>query len=174
MAMTRADYTAAASRLCLACGMCCNGVLFHIVRLQPADSVKHLEAQGLKVKRKKREPYFNQPCPFLHSCTCGIYEMRPIRCRAFECRQLKRLENDETTEADAMLAIEEVKRRVANVEALLQHCGNTSTTVALAERYAQVLLDAEADESKPVHPQLASEMQSLNKLLNEEFRLAGS
>jgi hypothetical protein len=74
-----------AERLCTACGMCCNGVLFEIVRLQPQDSIKELEKLGMQVNRRKTEPYFKQPCRMLDGCSCTIYEQRPTRCRRFEC-----------------------------------------------------------------------------------------
>ena len=80
----------AAARLCSQCGMCCNGVMFHRVRLQPADSPKELAALGLKLKRKRGQHYLLQPCPAFQGTHCSIYASRPERCRLFECRQLQR------------------------------------------------------------------------------------
>ena len=159
------DIAAAASRLCLACGLCCNGVLFHIVRLQPGDSVKQLESLGMKLNRKKREPYFRQPCCFLKDCTCTQYEARPQRCRLFECQQIKRLALHEVTEAEAGRHIGEAKRCVAEVERLLLELGNTDTHLPLSERYLQVL-ESNAPDLQP----LIDEMDGLNALLNEHFR----
>ena len=158
------------SRLCTVCGLCCNGVLFHIVRLQPADSVKQLEALGMKVSRKKREPYFKQPCSFLNDCTCSHYAARPLRCRLFECRQLQRLADQQVTEDDVMHAIGDVKRRVANVEAMLQHAGNTSVHLPLSERYEQVLASSGHAGATTPRRQLIEEMTGLNQVLNHDFR----
>ena len=48
MVMPAAD-SSAASRLCTACGMCCNGVMFHTVRLQPRDlAFNYKEAYATK------------------------------------------------------------------------------------------------------------------------------
>src|SRR5438132_2396309 len=38
-----------AEDLCLECGLCCNGVIFADVRLQPGDDPKRLKALGLAV-----------------------------------------------------------------------------------------------------------------------------
>jgi Fe-S-cluster containining protein len=164
--MSAAEITDAASRLCTACGLCCNGVLFQIVRLQPNDSVKQLESLGLSVRRKKREPYFRQPCSFLNDCTCTQYAARPTRCRLFECQQIKHLAAHEVTESEARQRIDEAKRRVAEVERLLLELGNADVHLPLLERYLQALETA-APELQP----LIEEMSGLNALLNEHFRL---
>lgn len=164
--MSAAEITDAASRLCTACGLCCNGVLFHIVRLQPGDSVKELESLGMKLSRKKREPYFRQPCSFLNDCTCTQYASRPARCRLFECQQIKRLTVHEVTEAEAGRRIGEAKRSVAEVERLLLELGNADTHLPLLERYLQVL-ETDTLELQPI----IKAMSGLNALLNEHFRL---
>lgn len=159
-----------ASRLCTVCGLCCNGVLFHIVRLQQTDSVKELEALGMKVSRKKREPYFKQPCSFLKDCTCSNYAARPLRCRLFECRQLQRLADQQVTEDDVIHAIGDVKRRVAKIEAMLQQAGNTSVHLPLSERYEQVLASAGCAGATTARRHLIAEMTGLNQVLNHDFR----
>ncbi|MEN3941807.1 YkgJ family cysteine cluster protein [Prosthecobacter sp. SYSU 5D2] len=164
--MSDPDSTAAASRLCTACGMCCNGVLFHIVRLQPVDSVKALEALGMKLSRKKREPYFNQPCRFLNDCTCTIYESRPQRCRLFECRQILGLQAGDIAESEAEGRIAEVRALVRQVEALLEAHGNMENQRPLLERCTQLLQQGGETQMYP----LRHAMQGLNDLLNLHFR----
>lgn len=160
------ELSAAASRLCTACGMCCNGVLFHIVRLGPQDSVKELEALGMKLGRKKREPYFRQPCAFLKECRCQIYAARPTRCREFECRQLHLLAAREVTEDEVMQLIDEVKTRVARIEDLLGEAGNSASDEPLAERCAQVLEAGESEDGE-----LAQAMTGLSGMLSRNFRV---
>jgi Fe-S-cluster containining protein len=164
--MSASEIAEAASRLCTACGLCCNGVLFHIVRLQPSDSVKQLESLGMSVNRKKHEPYFRQPCRFLIDCTCTQYAARPERCRLFECQQLRRLAAGEVLETTSQLCIDEAKRRVAEVERMLLEVGNTDVHLPMLERYLQVL-EADAPSLQP----LIDEMTALNAMLNEHFRL---
>src|SRR6478672_8297246 len=107
------ETSAVAGRLCQACGLCCNGVMFHTVKLQPGDSHKALFALGLKLKKKKKEHYIEQPCPAFQGNQCGIYLQRPTRCRLFECKQLLRVAGGEQTEAVALENIRDVQRRVA-------------------------------------------------------------
>lgn len=152
----------AASRLCTACGLCCNGVLFEIVRIQPQDSVKALERLGMQINRRKTEPYFKQPCRFLNDCTCAIYEQRPTRCRRFECRQLKLLAEGEITEAEAAAKIAEAKAQVQRIQDLLAEAGDHAVDEALEERARRVLID---QTDTPLH----HEMQALKKLLNCDF-----
>lgn len=158
------DLRHAASRLCTACGMCCNGVLFEIVRLQPQDDMRHLERLGMQIYRKKKEPYFKQPCRFLEGCSCTIYEARPTRCRRFECHQLKLLAAEEITESDAMAKITQVKALVTKVQASLKELGDEAEQDSLEERTRRVLEQ---------HPEasLADDMRALKLLLNREFRV---
>ena len=164
--MSAAEITDAASRLCTACGLCCNGVLFHIVRLQPSDSVKQLEGLGMKLNRKKHEPYFRQPCTFLHGCTCTQYDARPARCRLFECQLLARLAAGEGSESNSRLAIDEAKQHVAEVERLLLSLGNVDVHLPLMERYLQVV-----ETPSPALEPLIAAVRALNAVLNEHFRL---
>lgn len=148
----------AASRLCTACGLCCNGVLFHIVKLQPADSVAALTSAGLQINRKKREPYFKQPCAQLQERTCGIYALRPQRCRLFECRQLQLVAVQSITEAAARACIEQALVLVAEIEAMLATAGDARVDLPLAERCA-------------IHgEELTAAMRELDTFLNEHFR----
>ena len=128
----------AASRLCTACGMCCNGVLFEVVKLHPSDSVKDLSDLGFQLKRKKREPYFSQPCAMLDGCICTVYAARPQRCRRFECRQITDLTNGSITETEAAERITHAKHLVQQVEAQL---APSATPLPLAERLRQAPAD---------------------------------
>lgn len=128
------DATEAAARLCTACGMCCDGTLFEIVNLQPSDSISSLEHLGMKLRRKKRSPYFTQPCVFLHDCVCGIYEHRPQRCRAFVCRQLARVLADPASESEALEHVGYAHQLVDKVKHSLSQVGEESTHLPLAER----------------------------------------
>lgn len=78
MAALRAPiHNSTAARLCAACGLCCNGVMFHTVRLQPGDVPPELAALGLKLKRKQRGDLILQPCPAYREERCSIYAQRP-------------------------------------------------------------------------------------------------
>lgn len=125
-----------ASDLCLDCGLCCNGVLFDLVMLQPGDHAKALSARGLKIKKGDR---FNQPCTALCGVLCGIYPHRPARCRLFVCRQIQLVTAGESTLGAAGERIREAKEKVARVEALLETTGSSNPRKPLAHRYATVM-----------------------------------
>lgn len=165
------DFAEAASRLCRDCGLCCNGVLFHLVRLQPGDSVRQLESLGLKLNRKKREPYFAQPCRLLHERSCSQYAARPVRCRLFECRQLRLLADGSCAETEARACVRDALRRVARVEELLARLGNTDAHLPLAERCAQTLALEFPGALAALAADLKAEMKALDEVLNESFRL---
>ncbi|MDR3403947.1 MAG: YkgJ family cysteine cluster protein [Chthoniobacter sp.] len=172
--MTAAEQPSAASRLCAACGMCCNGVMFHIVRLQPGDSPKELSALGLKLKRRKGENYIYQPCPAFCGSHCSIYAARPERCRLFACRQLQEVVAGTITEAAALEKIREAQRRVAEVEALLEKAGRTNVKRALFKRYEKIMAVPVDVISDPAGVELRSEltrlMHELDTFLDEGFR----
>lgn len=156
--------------------MCCNGVMFHTVQLQPADSAKELAALGLKLKRKKGENFILQPCPQYRNSQCSIYAVRPQRCRLFECRQLKRVVAGEITEAMAMEKIAEVQRRVAEVNAILHESGPTDAKRPLSKRCEKIMaepLDASSDQvAVNLRSELTRAMRELDALLDQDFRPA--
>ena len=163
-----ANPPSAAARLCAACGMCCDGVLFHSVLLQPGDSARALSALGLKTKRKKGQEFFRQPCPAHRGCGCAIYGQRPVRCRLFNCRQLLRVATDESTEARAMEIIAGARELVGRADALIGRVAETNPNRSLAQRCANALTTS---DPTPLHDELESAMRELESLLDREFRV---
>ncbi|MFA7234519.1 MAG: YkgJ family cysteine cluster protein [Terrimicrobiaceae bacterium] len=157
--------TSAAARLCAACGMCCNGVLFHSVLLQPGDSARALSALGLKIKRKT---FFLQPCPAHQGGRCAIYEQRPNRCRNFHCRQLLRVTAGETTEASALQKIARARHLADRVNALIARVADPNPNRAIAQRCANALTTT---DRTPLHDELESAARDLESLLEKEFRV---
>lgn len=173
--MSTPDFSAAASRLCASCGMCCNGVMFHFVRLQPADSPKALAALGLKLKRKRRQDCILQPCPAYRDTRCSIYSERPTRCRAFECRQLQQVGAGSITEAVAQEKITQAVALAAEVDSLLRQCGAANMKHPLSKRCETAMadpLDPSSEETTVQNRrQLSQAMQRLDALLDQEFRI---
>ena len=165
----------AASRLCAACGMCCNGVLFHTVQMQPTDSPRSLSALGLKLKRKRGQTCLQQPCPAFGDSGCSIYEARPVRCRLFECHQLKRLTAAEITEESALSTIQGARQQVTGIVALLEKLGGANSKHPLSKRWKAVLaipMDSSTDPTWVAdRDQLLRAIHELNALLDREFRI---
>ncbi|MEO6052825.1 MAG: YkgJ family cysteine cluster protein [Chthoniobacterales bacterium] len=167
-----------ASRLCAACGMCCNGVLFHTVRLQPGESPKELLSLGLKLKYKDRAQSLIQPCQAHRDSHCTIYEHRPQRCRLFECRQLRRVASGEITEEAALEKIHDTIGKVDSVNALFERMGNTNGKRPFTKRYKLIMatpVELSADpEILELRNQLTTAVNELDDVLNRDFRPEGT
>ena len=173
--MNTPEVPSATAYLCAQCGLCCNGVMFHTVQLQPGDSAKELAAHGLKLKRKQGRHFILQPCPAFRNSQCSIYAARPQRCRLFECQQLKRIAAGDITEALALEQIHEARRRVEQMNQLLQRAGRTNLKRPLSKRCEKALaepLDPSSNqEAGALRSRLTQAMQELNALLNDDFRI---
>jgi len=165
------EYISFEARLCAACGMCCNGVLFHGTGLEPTDSIRALSALGLRLKRRDGQMQFQQPCPAWKGTCCGIYDKRPQRCRDFSCRQLQNWKDGQLSEEAAFAKIQEAKILTERVRGLFQKLGDFRENKPFATRYAGVF-------TPPLNPSLESEefrselsvaMKSLEELLAADF-----
>ena len=152
--------------------MCCNGVLFDGMRLQPSDSVRSLTALGLKLKRRDGVLQFLQPCPAHHDSCCTIYEERPERCRAFSCKQLREATAGIVTETEALEKIGAARSLTDRVRELFLRAGDTRTGKSFSTRYAGIFtppLDP-SPEAVEVREKLKSVMRELEAYLAKEFR----
>jgi len=163
-------------QLCGACGMCCDGVLFHTVELQAGENPRQLSALGLKLRRKKGVEFFLQPCSAHReengACSCTIYAQRPARCRIFNCRQILAVEAGSLSEADAMEKIRNARVQVASVNELIARLGESNPARSLAHRAANALTLAEGAVRTPLHDELDAAMRGLEAFLTKEFRIA--
>ncbi|MGV3658618.1 MAG: YkgJ family cysteine cluster protein [Prosthecobacter sp.] len=170
-----AEVAAAASRLCTACGMCCDGTMFQIVRMQPGDSPAELVRLGMKVRSLNGEFHMEQPCAALVELRCTIYDRRPSRCRLFNCQQLQRLEAGAISEAEAAAVIAETRGLVRQVRDLIELGGLREDGQALAERYERLMSTPVnvtlEPEMVPVRRELELQMQNLRVILNRDFRV---
>ncbi len=73
------------SSLCQACGVCCDGTIFSGVDVDPdtTTEVRH------RLKMVEGQSSLQIPCVHLAGTRCGVYEIRPSSCRAYECKQVK-------------------------------------------------------------------------------------
>jgi len=129
----------AVDKLCPQCGLCCNGVLFGDVELQRGDDAKQLAKLGLELFAKKRLRAFNQPCACFDGKLCRIYADRPVRCRAFECTQIQRVETGKQSLAVAVRKIRATRRLVERVVQLCRELGNKDEDVPVNQRYAIIM-----------------------------------
>ena len=157
--------------ICRDCGLCCNGVLFESVLLQPGDSPELLTSLGLKLKRKTGHRCFLQPCPAWNSSGCRIYKDRPARCRDFECRQIIKLRAGEIEESGVRKNIEKTKQMVVSLQQLLKECGSRNKHRSLLKRCQMMLSDKPTLETAPKLSRLRQELKELERQLDSEFRV---
>jgi Fe-S-cluster containining protein len=128
-----------AEDLCQACGMCCDGTLFDVVKLESGDDAQRLKQLGLPItvaRGKAPIARFPQPCAALCADrSCRIYADRPWQCRTFECRLLKEAKAGETTFAAALKLVTQARRRADQVRRLLRELGDHDEHRALGERF---------------------------------------
>ena len=139
----------AAAQLCLQCGLCCNGVLFSDVELRAGDKATQLTSLGLDIFRKGRKQAFTQPCKCLERDLCSIYANRPMQCRAFECTQLRLVDQGAKPLSAAERKIREAKRLAGEVAQLCRDLGHGDETVPLNRRCAAIMsepMDLAGDE----------------------------
>jgi hypothetical protein len=131
-----------------------------------------MAAKGLKAKRRDGELQFLQPCPAHDGNCCRIYADRPQRCRAFACRQLEGVFNEQILESTAMEKIQEARRQSDRVRELLEMLGDDRKTRPLATRYAGVFtppLDP-SPHAEALRAELRGAMTALEEVLAKDFR----
>jgi Fe-S-cluster containining protein len=172
---TNADF-AVTGELCLACGLCCNGVIFADVKLQPGDDAGLLRSVGLPVSNSKsarRAPRLMQPCAALEGSVCRVYAERPKHCRAFECVLLRSVRAGRTEPEAALHLIRTAQNRAEKVWCLLRVVGDTAEGIALSVRFrrtARRLEGAELDDgTADAYAQLTLAVHDLNLLVGEAF-----
>ncbi len=164
--------------LCLACGLCCNGVLFKDVELQSGDDAKRLAAAGLPVKSRAStattKVKFPQPCAALCADNkCRLYAERPTRCRQFECLLFQEVARGEVELSAALRTVRTAHRRAATVVELLRQLGDKNEALALSLRFQRTQRRIERalpdEETAALYADLTLAVHDLNLLLREKF-----
>ena len=161
-------------QLCLTCGICCNGVLFKDVQLQPGDDAEALKALGLSLQRRSCKARFAQPCVALAAENrCRIYAERPVRCRDFECALFKAVQAGKLEAAAALCTIRATLGRANEVRRLLRVLGDQDDRTALSLRFKRVqrrLQRSLPDEATAAaFADLSLAVHDLNLRLQREF-----
>jgi Fe-S-cluster containining protein len=163
--------------LCLECGLCCNGVIFADVQLQPGDNTARLRSLGLAMISNRSSKIgiqkFKQPCTAFDGCRCQIYSERPKYCREFECLLLKSVKAGHTDHSEASQMVHSALRRVKKVKSLLRELGDADEDIALGKRFRRMKRQLESrplnDETANKFGELTLAVHDLNVLLSESF-----
>ena len=160
--------------LCLECGLCCNGVIFADVQLQPGDDAQRLQALGVPLTtQRNRNPKFAQPCAALDGCRCKIYAERPKYCREFDCLLLKNVRDGRLGETAARHVIRTARQRADAIRKLLRKLGDVEEELALSKRFQRMRKRMEAsppdEPTADLYSRLSLAVHDLNMLLSDAF-----
>jgi uncharacterized protein len=174
-ARTKSD-ASVIDQLCLTCGLCCNGVIFANLALQPSDNAARLRSLGLPVCNSHsvlRPPHLTQPCAAFDGCRCRVYADRPKYCRQFECVLFKSVKAGHTEPAAALRIIRTARERADKVYRLLRALGDTDEQLPLTARFRRTskrVGEHELDEeTADTYGQLTLAVHDLNLLLGDAF-----
>jgi uncharacterized protein len=164
-------------QLCRACGLCCDGTLFDLVKLECGDDAGKLKALGLPVSISRGKipvARFPQPCSALcEDRSCQLYAERPWQCRTFECQLFKDAKAGRFTFAASLTLVKHARRRADHVRRLLRELGDTDEHRALGERFhrtSERMESGNADEAaKSKFADLSLAVHRLKLLLHNRF-----
>jgi Fe-S-cluster containining protein len=161
--------------LCLVCGLCCNGVIFADVKLQPGDDAARLQFRALLLSSSKTTlpGKVSQPCMALAGCHCRIYSDRPRHCREFECLLLKKMNARQLDRAVALRLIKKAQDRAEIVRRLLRDLGDGNEHLPLSLRFRAMAKEIERSGLDAVRQEIFARLtlafHDLNVLLSTSF-----
>lgn len=158
-----------ASRLCLACAMCCDGTIFDVAIMREGDAAPALACGfQLTVADDGREA-FRLPCHYLEGTACTRYDQwRPSTCGKFQCQTQVRALAGEISETDALARISSALRARGDVLSLLPE----GQTLAQARTRVETIATA-SGTLDPVDARLVVKLFALERLLDQHFRKPG-
>jgi uncharacterized protein len=164
-------------RLCLSCGLCCDGTLFKDVELQTGDDVSRLKAIGLPIRPLRAGASnlkFSQPCVALGvDCRCGVYAERPVYCRRFECGLFKAVAGRRIEVSAGLRLIHTTRRRAERVRLLLRKLGDDDEHLPLSRRFKRMRRRLEStaptEATASTFGQLTVAVHELNVALSATF-----
>ncbi|WP_394942477.1 YkgJ family cysteine cluster protein [uncultured Ilumatobacter sp.] len=156
------------SQLCVACGICCDGILFISVTVTDPSEAEHVRSRGIPVHVVDERHAFDQPCPALSGNGCSIYTDRPLLCHAYRCLLLKQVDAGTMPLADALGFVEAARRREVEIRKLLNQNVATDGT-PLVQLYRQFRLDNHDQLDSPAFRDLITRFEHHQAELAEHF-----
>ena len=163
------------SELCLACGVCCRGVIYPDALIEP-DELELVDATELPVHQNSDgADVFKLPCQYHKDVDnrCSIYDNRFHVCRRYECDLLKLLNQGGIELADA-LAI--VSATCGHEDELYKRLGcrdkSRSLWAQIEEFLASIPGDSLADKGKihgKIHAEVLLHARALALLCQKHF-----
>lgn len=154
------------SRLCLSCGLCCDGTLYEDAKIRE-DEVADVERIGLKTGRNAEgHATFLFACSYLDGACCSRYDQwRPSVCGKYFCRVQEKARRNELAEDQAFERIAKARRLAADVKAALP-----AGMPIVEARHLFARLAARQPDLSPEEAQFVVKMFVLERFLDAEFR----
>ena len=103
-----------ATALCLACGICCEGVL-HNHALAAHEELERIEQLGISLYEKRDYPAFALPCPCHVDGRCTVYNQRPRACGAYTCSLLQAAQEGTRSFSEAHRIVEQMREVMGRI-----------------------------------------------------------
>jgi len=164
-------------RICIECGFCCDGTLFHHAVLQPGEKGTLPEKMELNYRTEGEKEMFLLPCPyFCRRCTI-YYQKKALVCSGYRCQLLKDF-------AEGLIGLEDATGTVSAARALLSEinqlsmelsgASNTITFRDLLTDLKKIVLTANEKGIQDARSELfIAKCNILEALLIRHFRSAG-
>lgn len=102
------------SRLCLACGLCCQGLLHDWAQIEEGETAD-AQRLGLRTRVEQDKAFFSLPCPSHRDGRCTIYQERLSPCREYRCKLLRGYLAGDVTLRAGLRRVEQVKQLIATI-----------------------------------------------------------
>lgn len=158
------------SKLCISCGLCCDGTLIGHVQLADAEIARVKTV--MEIEDENGNGFFMQPCKkYCDGCT--IYEQRPSQCGIYKCELLNSFEEKELTFVSADELIVEVKKQRNTIAKKIDILGIELKSPSFNFKIVELkkLLLKNKQELSLTHQQeeLMTDLEQLNKLTETHF-----
>lgn len=156
-----------ASRLCLACGLCCDGTVYPHAVAREDEVARAVEIGFTAITTEDGSPAYALPCHYLEGRACTRYlEWRPSVCGDYFCHVQARAGSGEISESEALGLIARAQDlRDAMVSQLPSKVTRTE-----ARRHLEAIA-ARGGKLDPQDAAFAMRMFALERFLDSEFRL---
>ncbi len=167
-----ADPDAAASVVCLACGLCCEGALYTHVGLRE-DEIAFAEGLELKVvhldKGRVTGDFYLLPCHYLVDKKCSIYQERFEVCRTYQCMLTENVRAGVVEQDTAVGIVKDLRQRFELVRAELNPEGKPVSIPDLVRIHVSKLTSADVAALSPARQRALLELRVMAMLLTRHI-----
>lgn len=156
------------SQLCVACGLCCRGVVVTYAYLLP-NEVEKAKGLDLSVGQQEGRDTFDLPCKHHLDGKCSIYENRFHVCEAYQCTMLKRLLAKSISLEEALAIVRKTQELEKDIHQLLGTKDPTSGVWSALEDFFKANHVKNPNELLHSHPELLLKIRMLSIVGNKYF-----